>query len=195
MQHNGTKQQLLDISKGLFNEKGFDQVTVDEICRKAGVTKGAFYHHFSSKLDIPIAQYRAIQNEFYTDYEEHFHLGHAQRLERAILWYAGYCTDDKVNIISNYHRVLMSSAKNRMLRRIEIETKVFGEIIASGMRAGAFSEQRNPDFLSQMISRFIASLLLDWAVFKGDVDLATDLGYLCKNIMALLGAEREQPPC
>jgi TetR/AcrR family transcriptional repressor of nem operon len=33
----------------LFRRDGFVAVAVDEICRAAGVTKGAFFHHFASK--------------------------------------------------------------------------------------------------------------------------------------------------
>ena len=49
---NETKQLLLDISKDLFEHNNFDKVSIDEICNRAGVTKGSFYHHFDSKYDI-----------------------------------------------------------------------------------------------------------------------------------------------
>src|SRR5689334_3478304 len=36
----------------LFRRNGFVATSVDEICEEAGVTKGAFFHHFESKEDL-----------------------------------------------------------------------------------------------------------------------------------------------
>ncbi|MPN20894.1 hypothetical protein SDC9_168273 [bioreactor metagenome] len=76
------------------------------------------------------------------------------------MWYADYCTEDKLNIITNYHRVMINSDKNKVLRRIEIETKVFSEILSVGVAEKVFRDDINTVFYSEMISRFIFSLLL-----------------------------------
>ena len=181
-----TKQLLMNISMELFQEKDFDDVSVDEICKKAGVTKGSFYHHFDSKYDIPIQQYRAIQNEFYNDYERNANLPLLQRFERAIMWYADYCTKDTVNIITNYHKVMMNYTKNTMLRKIEIETKVFGEILNIGIKQKIFRDDINIHFYGEMIARFISSLLLDWAIFKGNINIKRELAYLYRTSIIIL---------
>jgi TetR/AcrR family transcriptional repressor of nem operon len=43
------KEKLLDASLSLIREQGFAATTVDDLCARAGVTKGAFFHHFESK--------------------------------------------------------------------------------------------------------------------------------------------------
>ena len=35
----------------LIHKRGYDHVTVNDICETCGITKGAFYHHFNSKED------------------------------------------------------------------------------------------------------------------------------------------------
>jgi AcrR family transcriptional regulator len=46
------RNELLDRAQELFFERGYDQTTVNDIIEKAGVSKGAFYHHFSSKEEM-----------------------------------------------------------------------------------------------------------------------------------------------
>ncbi len=49
------RQRLLDAAFGLVRTKGYHATTVDELCAVAGVTKGAFFHHFASKQDLAVA--------------------------------------------------------------------------------------------------------------------------------------------
>lgn len=43
------RRKLLDAALSLIRAKGYSATTVDELCAAAGVTKGAFFHHFRSK--------------------------------------------------------------------------------------------------------------------------------------------------
>jgi TetR/AcrR family transcriptional repressor of nem operon len=51
----GAKEKLLDASLSLIREQGFAATTVDALCGRAGVTKGAFFHHFESKDALGVA--------------------------------------------------------------------------------------------------------------------------------------------
>ncbi len=47
-----TRARLLEAAEACFSESGYDGAGVAKICRRAGVSKGAFYHHFQTKQAI-----------------------------------------------------------------------------------------------------------------------------------------------
>lgn len=52
------RMALLDAAHKLVRRKGWHATTVDDLCAEAGVTKGAFFHHFASKEDLGVAAAR-----------------------------------------------------------------------------------------------------------------------------------------
>ncbi len=54
-QIHDTKQRLLNTAQELFYLRSYADVGVQEICCKAGVKKGSFYHFFPSKRDLTLA--------------------------------------------------------------------------------------------------------------------------------------------
>jgi AcrR family transcriptional regulator len=47
-----TRKKINETALRLFSRKGFDSVTVDEICESAGVSKGGFYVYYKSKEQV-----------------------------------------------------------------------------------------------------------------------------------------------
>ncbi|MCS7026020.1 MAG: TetR/AcrR family transcriptional regulator [Bryobacteraceae bacterium] len=56
---SSAKLKLLNAALALLRERGYTDTTVDDLCRAAGVTKGTFFHYFSSKEALALA---AIQH-------------------------------------------------------------------------------------------------------------------------------------
>jgi len=53
------KRRILDAAKSVFLDQGYPSVTVEMITREAGVSTGAFYLYYKTKLEI----YKDLQNE------------------------------------------------------------------------------------------------------------------------------------
>jgi AcrR family transcriptional regulator len=51
-EYNPKKEQILEKGKELFWKFGFKRVTVEEICKEAGVSKMTYYKFFSNKMDL-----------------------------------------------------------------------------------------------------------------------------------------------
>ena len=50
-----TRSRSLGSAIKLFSARGFNAASVDDICKDAGISKGAFYHHFESKQALFLA--------------------------------------------------------------------------------------------------------------------------------------------
>src|SRR5512143_3765904 len=50
-----TRGRIMQAAIQLFSSRGFNSASVDDICAEAGVSKGAFYHHFESKQALFLA--------------------------------------------------------------------------------------------------------------------------------------------
>ena len=55
-----TKEALLTAAIGLFQKHGFENITIDDICKEIDVTKTAFYYYYKSKDEL-------IRDYFSTD--------------------------------------------------------------------------------------------------------------------------------
>lgn len=50
-----TRSKIIESAIKLFSTRGFNAARVDDICKDAGISKGAFYHHFESKQALFLA--------------------------------------------------------------------------------------------------------------------------------------------
>lgn len=62
-QSESTRAALLAAARELFAEKGFWETSTEDIVRRAAVTRGALYHHFSGKEELFRAVYESIEQE------------------------------------------------------------------------------------------------------------------------------------
>lgn len=47
-----TRARIVQCAHGLFNRRGFSEVSIDEIMAEAGLTRGGFYNHFKNKEEL-----------------------------------------------------------------------------------------------------------------------------------------------
>jgi AcrR family transcriptional regulator len=97
----GTRRDLLAHARKLFAQRGYADSSTDEVVRRAKVTKGALYHHFSNKLDL----YRAVVEDMEREIVAKMEAAaiHAQRpqerLKAACHAYLDACLDSSLTRI------------------------------------------------------------------------------------------------
>lgn len=77
------RRRLLDAALALVREQGYAATTVDDLCRAAGVTKGAFFHHFASKEALGVAaveHWSAVTGALFAGADYHRHADPVDRV-------------------------------------------------------------------------------------------------------------------
>lgn len=78
------RDKLMEAAFATIREKGYSATSVDDLCRRAGVTKGAFFHHFASKEALAVAaaeHWSKVTGAFFTAAPYH---DHADPLDRVL---------------------------------------------------------------------------------------------------------------
>ena len=70
------RTRILEAAFSVIRTEGYTAATVDDLCAKAGVTKGAFFHHFKSKEDLAVSaaeHWSTVTSEFFKNapYQRH----------------------------------------------------------------------------------------------------------------------------
>jgi len=65
-----TRRRILDIGRSAFARGGYDAATNRQLADEVGITAGALYHYFGSKLDLYVAVHDDIQERIYARFNE-----------------------------------------------------------------------------------------------------------------------------
>ncbi|HSS02476.1 MAG TPA: TetR/AcrR family transcriptional regulator [Kofleriaceae bacterium] len=63
LENDQRRAQLLELGKRAFSDRAYDDVSIDDLARVAGISKGLLYHYFPTKRDLYVAGLREIADE------------------------------------------------------------------------------------------------------------------------------------
>jgi TetR/AcrR family transcriptional repressor of nem operon len=81
---SGARQKLIDAAILAIREQGYTATSVDDLCGRVGITKGAFFHHFKSKEALAIAAIEDWTERSSTLFEATPYRAHSDPLERIL---------------------------------------------------------------------------------------------------------------
>jgi len=129
------REQLLASARKLFVKKGFRATTTDEIARKAGLTKGALYYHFSSKEDIFLELIKSIvdRNQATLDAELTGRVSPVQFFKTLLSLHCKCDVNEFGDLVDIWTQAWRVPGIRRFIRRrVRSTTELFGERVNVG---------------------------------------------------------------
>ncbi len=182
-----TKQALFESAVALFREKGFNEVTVEEVAQRAGMAKGSFYTYFTTKSDIIIEEFTTIDH-FYRKYAKNLrrYKTASEKLAAFTRAQMRYVRDqvgaDIIKVL--YSSNLTEPSADKILidphRYLHHLTK---SIIEEGQQAGEFRTDLTAEELAVLFNRAHRAVFLDWGISNNGFDLVQEGVNYCKNMV------------
>ncbi len=170
-----SKKKLLKAAQICFAKYGYDATGVAKICEYAGLSKGAFYHHFSSKQDLFLVmmdKWLKILDRYIDTIKKDS--DNIPELVINIASKARPVFKEAEGQLPIFIELWIKASRDRKLRDITIVSykkylKLFREITNEGIQKGSIRKV-NPEVMSRMIVAVAVGLMMQGLLDPGGVD-------------------------
>lgn len=173
-----TKESILNAAIVLMEKKGFEELTVKNICEEAGVSNGTFFYHFKTKealmdyyLTEKFAEYRK-ENEAFLKTGDFI-----QNIINLYITYGRYCASTGLSFVSNYYTPKNIALDTRVYIASDVNTdSIIGDVYTELKQAfdlGYLKEDTDTKALAEYICTINKGILFQWCLVQGDMELDT----------------------
>lgn len=165
-----TKARILEKAKDLFIEKGYNDVTMKDVCDAAGLSRGGLYRHFSSTADMMVLLMDMEQEtaEEMVNRRLEDNVGAEQMLDGFLQRHLEFMFSDTGRLELAIQQFAQTDERGREenKKRVDQVVKRTVRLIESGQKEGIFVDG-DPLSLAQLIIMAIGGMrtqfpLLNW---------------------------------
>lgn len=185
-----TETHILAATVKLVMEKGFDHTTIREICALAGVSTGAFYHHFPSKVSLFERSFLLYDATL----AERFQLEDGdpvETLRALLLQQTDFTVGNTLAIVRGYYRYILMDENNQASNPQRLYYRAVRRQTERACALGRFSPGRTPEQVAELLIKFTRGCIVDWCLHGGSYDVVERLGDELDVVLVGLGAKRD----
>lgn len=184
---NSTKKKIREVALELINEKGYENVTLKEICKLSGINKHTFYYYFKSKDEV-LKEYYKIPCQL-TSYDLADIMTADSNVEKIWLLnkiFVDFVQSSGVSIIK---QILIKNLINSDIGTFEFNDehkqllKVQIDIIKKGQENGEILNKTKADVLAMILFQQIHANVVRWCLKNGSFDFEYVSRYLFEAIL------------
>lgn len=171
-QAEATKNKIFDCGVTLIRKYGFDQVTVEQISKEAGVSIGTYYYYFESKFDLFI--------ELFKRGDEYFQNNVAGKLiseaasAQIIEYFDKYAEFNILNGIDMVKKLY--TANNKMfITDGRAMQSILTEIIEKGQENKEIPQNLTSQEITNTLFITARGVVYEWCLYDGNMDLKQEM--------------------
>ncbi len=172
-----TKQNIYDTVMELGDLKGFNNLKVTEICKRAHISPGTFYYYYPSVDAIFQETYRAYDD--YVRAEMHNIDPDLPIFEKILELYRlkyKYIEKHGVQLIVRQYAGLFSQidgSNTVFYSKKRIMYKTLVSLISEGQKTGVMKKEDTPSQIANALMIYSRGITIDWALHNGTYDIVT----------------------
>lgn len=167
-----THQQIISAAVSLILEKGFDNVSIDAICKQISISRSTFYNHFNSK-DQLISEYFQHLIE-YTPAQIAWIYDAPTAYERTVRVQLAYLlrskNTEKIPLYSIHLKTMLTSPCKENLLTMDASRALLTPLIHQAQEAGEILNTASPEHLCETALILNMGNLFTWAVADSSFD-------------------------
>lgn len=179
-----TKLKITQVATELFKINGFDSVKIQDICKAADISTGAFYHHFKSKAEIINKTYEQVDILVMDKFQTKKFSSNIDKL--FFLLVEGASTMEKLGwvFVSEIYKNLLSINENYTIkpdRHMVLEVK---SIVEELLKNNELESSLSSLDLTMIILRMSRGTVFDWCLHQGNYNLKSKMEFDLKLVLS-----------
>ena len=168
-----TKETILKCAMQLVSDVGFDKITINSICKKAGVSIGSFYYHFKSLDFIIIESYKAVDSYFENlDKSGYFNIDPINRINLIIKEQLKYAVSEGVDIITQFYKSQLTVGTEYFISTDRYLPKLIMNSIIEAQKDELLNTSLSPLEITADVLTISRGIIYDWCLKQGDFNLS-----------------------
>ncbi len=179
-----TRNRIFSVASQLIIKKGFDNVTLEEISKKAGIAKGLFYHYFKSKSDLIIETYSIVDSDFEKELMDlDVDTSPMDKIFFTVNTMARYANRLGMDFVKQIYKGQLETVSGFFVRKDRPFFKTIHDSVVALQEQGVISMGIGPYEHTHLIMAIARGVLYDWCLQNGDYDVEAAMDTCFRKII------------